>query len=317
MKEKKKKKKRYEKEYSFSLHSLMDDLGEKLHEMGNAISGEGGGEAPDAEDYEFIKELAGAEEAEIRVNINRAQCAIRSLEPDSENLLEAQLRALGEVECTVTGDEHKLVRLGTPSGSDNFFRWPEWKRNAKLPWDIALTPRIPLHLRVNSGVGTNTLLLQELNLRELRLNGGAGKTTMLLPATGQAYRARVRCGAGEQVISITDGAQCRLDAEVGAGRFQLSVGENCELKGSIRGGAGACEIELPPGVAVRLQVTSGIGRVRLPEHFQKLSGHSVGFSSDAVWYSGYDPYDEEQAAAIRLSIHVGAGSLRIRQLEFV
>ncbi len=314
---KEKKKKRYEKEFSFSLHSLFDQIGEGLSELGDVISGEAGGEAPDAEDYEFVEELAGAEEAEMRIHINRAQCTIRHLEASSDRLLEAKLRALGRVECTVQGEAHKLVRLGTVSGSSNHFRWSEWRRNAALPWDIALSPRIPLHLKVNSGVGTNTLFLQELNLRELQLNGGAGKTTLLLPATGQAYRARVRAGAGAQQLSIADGAQCRLDAEVGAGRFQLSVGEGCEIKGSIRGGAGACDLELPPGAAVRLQVTSGIGRLRLPEHFRKWSGHHMGFSSDAIWYSGYEPSDEAQEATIRLSIHMGAGSVRVRQLEYV
>ena len=312
-----KKKKRYEKEFSFSLRSLVDQVSEGIGSIGEVISGEAGGSAPDAEDFHFDEELGDTESADIRININRAQCAIRSLAPESEQLLEANLRAVGPVECAMSGNEHKKIRLGTPSGANTNFSWSGWKRNAELPWDIALSPRIPLRLHVNSGIGTNTLLLQDLNLRELQLNGGAGKTTMLLPATADPYHARVRSGAGVQQVTLADGAQCELSAELGAGKFQLLVGEDCQLEGIISGGAGACEIELPPGASARVQLRSGLGSLRLPEHFQKLRGHSLGIASDGVWYSGYDAEDEGQAAAIQLTISSGVGSVRIRQTEHV
>ncbi len=312
-----KKKKRYEKEFSFSLSSLVDQVSEGLSSIGEVISGEAGSGAPDAEDFHFDEALGDAESADIRVNINRAQCTVRSLAPESEQLLEADLRAVGTVECAVSGGEHKKIRLGTPSGANTNFSWSGWKRNAELPWDVALSPRIPLRLRVNSGIGTNTLLLQELNLRELQLNGGAGKTTVLLPATADPYRARIRSGAGVQQITLADGAQCELNAELGAGKFQLRVGEDCQLQGIISGGAGACEIEMPPGASARVQLRSGLGGLRLPEHFQKLRGHRSGIGNDGVWYSGYDPEDTNQTVAIRLSIHCGVGSVHIRQMEHI
>ncbi len=95
------------------------------------------------------------------------------------------------------------------------------------------------------------------------------------------------------------------------------MGEDCQLQGIISGGAGACEIELPPGASARVQLRSGLGGLRLPEHFQKLRGHRSGIGNDGVWYSGYDPEDTNQTVAIRLSIHCGVGSVHIRQMEHI
>ena len=316
-----KKSKHYEKEFSFSLSSLVDQIGAGLSDLGKALSGDAGGEAPDAGDFHYELDLEDAESATVQIDIERAQLTLRNLEPESAHLLTAHLRALGPLECLLSGVEdgshHRQVRIGKPKDQKTQWDWRGWRKNAALPWDVALSARIPLHLKVNSGLGTNTLLLQELNLRELRLNGGAGKSTVLLPATPEPYRVRLSAGAGKQHVSLAPGAHCELKAERGVGKFSLQVGEDCQLQGHISGGAGACEIELPPGAAVLLRVNSGIGGLHLPDHFHKLRGQESKIGNDGVWYSGYDAHDEGESAAIQLKLESGVGGIHIHQAEHV
>jgi hypothetical protein len=82
-------------------------------------------------------------------------------------------------------------------------------------WDLALTTRIPLDLKVETGVGRSTLDLRDVQLSDLIINTGVGETNLTL-ATG-TYKADVSTGVGAMTIRLPDDVAAKVSLERGLG----------------------------------------------------------------------------------------------------
>jgi hypothetical protein len=126
------------------------------------------------------------------------------------------------------------------------------------PWDLQLTPKIPLRLTIDGGVGRSDLDLRELQVTYLSVKTGVGETQITLPASGK-LTGRIDAGVGKVVVRIprSMGAQITTSTGIGGvgvhGTFDQN-GHTYTTQGyaqsanqadlSINGGVGAIEIEL-------------------------------------------------------------------------
>lgn len=126
------------------------------------------------------------------------------------------------------------------------------------PWELHLSPKIPLRLTIDGGVGRSDLNLRDLQVTSLTVKSGVGQTEIVLPATGK-LTGTIDAGVGRVVVRIprSMGAQIRTSTGIGGvsvhgtfeqnGRTYLTQGyaqsaNQADL--SINGGVGSIEIEL-------------------------------------------------------------------------
>ncbi len=87
-------------------------------------------------------------------------------------------------------------------------------------WNVGLTPKVPLSLRVETGVGESTLNLETLKVTNLSLNVSVGGTTIHLPSTG-LVTATLDGGVGKIDITLPRGMQARIQVKHGIGAINV------------------------------------------------------------------------------------------------
>ena len=214
----------------------------------------------------FSEPLEDASSVQVTLDLPVAASTITAL-TDSADLFTAEIAHVGELDYRVQGEAEKVIFLGQQDTSVNFFdleflSFLPGITEEELYWNIGLNPEVPLELTVNSGVGQNTLDLREMELRALSLNGGVGQNIIHLPAAEAPYTARIDSGSGELNISLAEGA-------------------NAEI--SISGGVGNAVIDVPDGAGVRLDASSGIGNIEVPDSYRRVSGDND--DDDGLWES--------------------------------
>lgn len=90
-------------------------------------------------------------------------------------------------------------------------------------WDLKLSPRVLLRLKVKAGLGENLLDLRGLKLSSLEVDSGVGSTQVRLPSQGQ-YNAKVAGGVGGLEIHVPKNVGLRLRVSTGLGGVELPPG---------------------------------------------------------------------------------------------
>jgi hypothetical protein len=295
------KEKNYKVEWSFSFEKLGDQIGDFFKSVGAEGSEE-------IKHGQFSEPLGGAKSARVRVDFSVGEATINTLK-NSDNLLEADLTYVGEVELKATGEAEKVVHLSQAAGAAEWFRgalgW--FGSGQRLRWDIELTPSIPLNLDLHSGAGRSNFDLSDLQLTALNIASGAGELMVSLPA-GQ-YNTRVSGGVGRTNISVPAGADLELNVASGAGEVNLDIGEGAALNARISGGVGATNISIPTGVPVRLEARTGVGSISAGGQLKRISGGGGGWDQGGVWQT---PNFEGAARKIVIRFDGGVGALTVR-----
>lgn len=124
-------------------------------------------------------------------------------------------------------------------------------------WQVAFSDRVPLDLRVHTGVGPCRLELGSLLLRSLQVTGGVGDTTLDLRGyRGGDLRVSVAAGVGEVTVLLPREGCARVRVDGGVGGVSadgLRLVEDEYLGGD-------CS---DPGGEVYMQVRAGVGRIHL------------------------------------------------------
>jgi hypothetical protein len=294
------KEKRYVTEWSFSF----DKLGEQISDFTRSIGMKG---EEQIKTGRFDTPVAGATSARVRLDLSVGKTTIRPL-VDSENLIEADLTYVGEVNFTAQGDTEKTISLSQASAAADWFRgFLGWIGSGqKLRWDIGLTTRIPLDLEIHNGVGECSYDLHDLQVKALRISGGTGEIRASLP--GGEYSARVDCGVGETHLAIPPGAVVDLQASSGTGEVHLDIAEGAVVTARVHGGIGEMQVRLPQTAAARVEYTAGIGGASVNPRLYRVKG-SEGWNQSGVWQtSDYDTADDK----ILIIFEGGVGSLKVR-----
>lgn len=123
-------------------------------------------------------------------------------------------------------------------------------------WDLALSPAIPMALRVETGVGEADLDLKQLTITDLRVQSGVGKTVLTLPAKGN-FQGNIQTGVGAVEIRVPAGMAVRVVTKVGIGAPEVSG--NFERRGDTFSSPGFDSA----ANRAELQVEGGVGSIRI------------------------------------------------------
>ena len=238
----------------------------------------------------FSEPKDAADNATIKLNFAVGETIVKPLIA-SDNLFEADLSYIGELDFEVTGDTEKNIVL--KQKSENPVKrtvkqaFGSFSHGRDLRWDIRLSPDLPIDLQINGGVGRSELDLSELKLTQLRMNTGAGKHDIMLPTSTEGYNVTIKGGVGETVID-------------------LPVDTTVDLK--VDAGVGAVRLNLPANVALRVKAKGGVGDVNVPEHMERLSGGREFVSINGVWQT---PNFDEATNKITVNYNGGIGELKV------
>jgi hypothetical protein len=243
---------------------------------------------------QFVNPVENATKATLKLALPIAESTV-SRGDKHDLLIDADMQFVGEMKFAVSGDTEKVVMLGPTK--DSWLGWlnpQNWVRQSQdeLRSYIRLTPRIPLTLDIQGGIGESRLDLTGLNITRLEMSGGIGEVEIILPG---------------EMPSV------QVSLQVGVGQIELVIPPGTGVQAQIKGGVGETEIRLPPNAAVRIEASSGIGNldIRYPG-LKKLSGDDgfLGFMGvDGVWETeGYNLATHP----IHIRYEGGVGQLEVR-----
>jgi len=171
-------------------------------------------------------------------------------------------------------------------------------------WDITLSRRVPVDLRISTGAGRASLDLSGLR-GKVDVRAGAGEVAVAFGEGDAAIEELgVHAGAGRFVATGLGYARAgKIEARAGVGEFQLDFsGPGRDLtEVDISGGVGRIIITIPEGVGVRVRGRGSVtGRLTLPGFTQRGDDEHV----NAAW----------ETAPVRIDIRarLGVGGLEIQ-----
>lgn len=195
--------------------------------------------------------LEGARNAHVRLQVGVAELRLGQLD-DPDGLIEGNVR---------TGQDERVAQTFRMEGNTAFYALVSEGRTSGLHfggsgrvWNLALTNRVPVTLNVDTGVGSATLDLADLQLTRLDMNTGVGATTLTLPRQGR-YQASLETGVGAATIHIPEGVAARVQVSRGLGTVSM-VGD------FVRDGDIYTSIDYATAQnRVELRVSGGVGAI--------------------------------------------------------
>jgi hypothetical protein len=191
----------------------------------------------------FSEPLGNATAAKIDLSLSTMSTTINALE-DSDKLISANLDYVGEIDFTAQGYQEKDIHLSHNAPMGTWFMPPGHDH-----WDIGLSPRVPLDLKVDASTGLSELNLGTLKLNSLTIDASTGSMTIDLPAAQKIYDMTVNGSTGSIIMEIPRGAQLNM-------RLKLSTG--------------SVTIHVQPDAGVQLRVEDdGLGSVSMRSNYTR------------------------------------------------
>jgi hypothetical protein len=247
-------------------------------------------QVPEVKTAAYQEPVNGAESARINLDLSLGTTTVSALS-DSNELITADLRYLGELRFDVQGQSQRTVHLSTVGdvSGGSYVGFPFFNvgsEDTDLRWTIGLNPDVPMDVVISGGVGQSTLDFRNIQLTNLDLNVGVGETHLTLPAPDSAYGVTVDGGVGRVTITIVEGAAVRLD---------------------VNGGVGETVIDVPDNAPVSIMTRSGLGGISVPGGFTVIRQDN----NNSEWQS---PSFADAAASERIVIDYngGVGGLSVR-----
>jgi hypothetical protein len=268
-------------EWSFSFGDLGDSISQSLRQLGVE---------EEVKTAHFSEPVGGASSATVRLDFAAGKMIVHPL-TDSDNLIEADVRYLGEMEFKVSGDSDKSVRLGQKTLPSVLAPFKDLlgtiKNHDDLRWDIGLSPNVPLDLNIHGGVGVAKLDLSGLQLKRLKIDNGVGESQLTLPVMPTAYNVDINGGVGETTINVPESAAVHM---------------------KVNGGVGSIKIRLPETTAARVEIQGGISDSKLAPRFTRVKNTGDFISSSGIWETAGFALSSQQ---VIISFHGGVGDLKV------
>ncbi len=178
------------------------------------LSGTSAGFAQAARSEEIAQPLDGVDQATLIIDPGIGELDIEAAS-DSPNLVEGTVDLARREELAqdvVTQGQRTTFTLRTQLGS--FGPFAAGSVGQRL-WSLQLSPRVPLRLEVDLGLGEMDVDFSELTLEDLDAELGLGRTIVTLPAEGR-FSARIEGAIGQTIVVIPEdlAAQVRLDTGI-------------------------------------------------------------------------------------------------------
>jgi hypothetical protein len=295
------KNKRYETEWSFSFENVGKSIDKALGGMGGETITEN-----------FSVPRDGVQTARIVIGGSVGKTTISALPAGSPNLFEADVKHMGELEFSESGDTEKTITLKHRQLKDLLGpikrSWGSW--NEDLYLHVRINPDFPIRLDLHGGVGPADFNLAQLNLTGLDIDGGVGPVKLDLPNTAAPYHVDVDGGVGGITINTPAAPHLRLSLEGGVGAAVLNIPTDASMDVKIEGGVGGITVNAAPGVAMRLEADGGIGSINVPRVMRQLKETGDFVSKGGIWESeGYSL----STRRVTIDYNGGIGGFRIKQ----
>jgi hypothetical protein len=268
-------------EWSFSFGDVGESINNTLKQLG-----------ADAEvkTSHFTEPIGAAKSARVRLDLATGKMIVRAATAP-ENLIEAEVRHIGEMEFSVSGESDKFVRLGQKNNGVLAGPLKDFlnavSNHDDLRWEIGLAASIPLDLDIHGGVGVSKLDLSGLQIKHLKMHSGVGEIHLDLPAMPEPYTVELDGGVGETTVTVAEGAALRM---------------------RVAGGVGSVKLRLPETSAARVEVQGGLGGAKLAPRFTRVKSGGDFISQSGTWEtSGFS------LAAHQIVVHFngGVGELKV------
>jgi hypothetical protein len=161
--------------------------------------------------------LGDIKSASISLDNGLSVTTVGPLGPDATDLVSGTFRHPDGVSISqnyrVVGTEGRLALVQQGAS------WAFWVPGESR-WDLKLSPRVPIALSVNGGVGRLTLDLNGLAVTSLNINSGVGSVEVITPGSG-AVTMRLNGGVGSSTIIIPSGMSARIRTNGGLGSINI------------------------------------------------------------------------------------------------
>jgi hypothetical protein len=241
--------------------------------------------------FQFDLPTDNAATANIELELSVGEANLFALERSDTRLMAADLRYLGSLSFGVSGDvqRHAFLRQSTPItvGWVNPVNW-----TTRPNWEVGLSQRVPLDLRVQGGVGDADLNLSQLPLQSLRVDGNIGPINITLPPSNAPYPVNIRGGAGPIALNIPQGANANV---------------------SVRGGVGGLVVNIDSGAAAQLNIAGGVGKTVMTPGFNRMEATAPVLPNTGTWETS-NFHSSNRRTVINLADGM-VGNVSVRVLE--
>ncbi len=239
--------------------------------------------------HETLRQAVGqAKSASIKLDLAINPTTVHAL-TGTNDLLVADVYSINGMLLDASGNEQMNVELRSNPNVDNFFfnpRIDQWFEVATHPWDIGISPVVPLQLTINAGTARTDLNLGGLKLTSLQVDAGTGQMSITLPESQASLPVQLNMGTGGMEVNLPASTPVDLTAD---------------------GGTGGLQIRLPPGAGVQVYVPdSGLGGLNLPSSLTKVSGNA-GDKEGTYQNAAFNNTD----TPVKITLHMGTGGVTI------
>ncbi len=173
------------------------------------------------------------------------------------------------------------LTLKASGGKQTGFQLPWAACNGETNWQIQLNPDLPSDITAYSGGGNLQINLAGTAITSLAAETGGGNVDVVLPENSANLSVAVKTGGGNVTVEVgneTNGSSTLIATS----------------------GAGSVTVLLPGGMAARIHVSTGLGKLVLDPQFTK--------TDDVTYQSpGYD----SAADKIEITVESGAGDVSV------
>lgn len=265
--------------------------------------------------------LGDAVNAEVSIAMPFERGVITPLAEGTENLFEADLEYIGEIEFEADGGEISLQE----NNPDNL----TYTGDETLDWDIRLNPKVPLALTLVIASGEFDADLRPFDLTALEIVLSSGRVGVALPAGTVPVTGNLVVSSGTVNVEIGEGAFYALesitvssgtvnvnaaagslvveDISVSSGDVSIAYGATLTTESSLDVSSGNVTVTLPEGVGGRVVVENlSSGNFNLPSSYTKIAG---GDDEEGTWETANFADAETQ---ITLNLSISSGDVTIR-----
>ncbi len=262
--------------------------------------------------FETERNRAGEQSLDMRIEAGYARVLVRR---DTRERLYTVSAVNGNTSAAVplvryeerNGEAVVLVDLTDATEDDGLRALSRmFSKGAAPKWEITITDRIPLRLRVELGAGSADLDVTGLRLRQLAIESGAGNVRLRVaePNMEPMKRVSIETGIGSfQSQSLGNLGFETLQFEGGMGSYAL------DLTGAVRNGA-TVMTDVGMGTMV-LTLPTGVGVAMRNEESWFTSSRLEGFvQTGKARYESVDSQYAQRKMLVRMQ--AGMGSVRVQ-----
>lgn len=280
----------YKVEFSFNFENIAEQVGKVFS-----------GIAEDPHETHYQAEIDDTAQAKIKLGGGVGKFNISALDLPGR-LIDVDARHVGKLEFVVSRrDTETNIRLEPQAFSGLRGLLGNIGKRVDLHTDVGITPHIPVHLSIESGLGEATIDLRGLTLTHLSLESGFGPAAVYLPDSAEGYKTHVEGGVGPVKVYLPAQNPAKIKVEGGVGPLSVVIPADADLDLVVEGGVGPVSIVVAEGTPLRVKKEGGVGPIQLPDGLRRVK-------DDVFQSEGYDL----SGTGVKLYVEGGVGPVRVR-----